>query len=417
MATFWHRLYRNNEVRRRELAAGLEEQQVAEVTQALAEEKVQRSDHRLRELASERKRMDKPVTGVTLTRPEALLLCVIPGIVIEVFGSAPSLDAAFELGKYLSWAFALAISGILILAAEQLGNSLASMAESSRRRAGGVAVGLVVVAIVMGVLAVISLAESRATNLAYQQGSRLNISAANSNGNFGTGAKIAKPEAKGAFAQKAPAAGDVPSSPDYDFFIPLSVLLMATATLFAYRIEMAHDWNELARAIEDTEGDRDEARGEREQAFNAQQRALTSENEIVLEASATVEREHGLLTLWMARFMAEYHRFCASHGNPPQRFSSPPVPTATEALRRVLDPRGERWAPPPPPESSPPPGPPPPPPPGGAGRNGHDGDGDGPMGGGHGGPEPSPEQPSDNGPDERRRHGPKGGPRRFGGGG
>ncbi len=403
VATFWHRLFRDNRPRQSDLAASMESQRVARVKQSVAEERVSRFTQRVRNLSSERKRMERPATGVTLTRPEALLLCVIPAFVIEVFGSAPSLDAAFKLGKYPSWLFAAAISGILILAAEQLGNTLASAASTSRRRAKWTAGVLLAIAIAAGVVAVISLANSRSTNLAYQQAGHLNISAANSNGSFGSGVETKKPEAKGAFGAASPTIADAPSSPDYSFFIPLSILVMATAMLFAYRIELAHDWNELARAIEETEGDVDDAREEREAAFEAERLAMTPEGEVVVETAADVEREHGLLTLWIARFMAEYHRLCAALETEPQSLSSPPVPTPAEALLRMIDPQGEsrmsRDA--------------------GSGAPPPNDDGDGPAGPtpeSETPPPPPPTQPA-GGNNRDRRSDRQGRPRRFGGSG
>lgn len=364
--------------------------------------------------------MERPSTGLTLTRPEALLLCVVPGIVIEVFGSAPSLDAAFDLGKYLSWAFAAAISGILILAAEQLGNTLASTAAASRRRAKWTAMALLTIAIAAGVVAVVSLADSRATNLAYQQGGQLHLSEASSDGSFSSGAGAAKPEAPeaaGAFGAKQPAA-ESPASPDYSFFIPLSILVMATAMLFAYRIEVAHDWNELGQAIDETEGDVEEARKERDAALEEHRRAITPEGEVVVETAADVEREHGLLTLWVARFMAEYHRFCAALGNEPQPLTSPQIPDPAEAVQRMIDPReegGRRQEGPPPPNG------------GGGSGGGSNGGGPTSNGGGPTGaepesepdppPPPPPPPPPDRRSDRERRSDRQGRPRRFGGGG
>jgi hypothetical protein len=197
---------------------------------------------------------------------------------------------------------------------------------------------------------------------------------------------------------------------------------MATAMLFSYRIEMAHDWNELALAIEESEGDVEEARESRGAAVEAQRRGMTPEEEIVGEAAAVVEREHGLLTLWIARFMAEYHRFCASLKNEPQQLISPPIPDTVDALQRMIEPRQQDgpWQRPA----------------GGGGRNGERAEpptdgavGDGSNGGGPtgdrggpngGGPGPRPEPPpapdaAD--PRQDRRSDQRGRPRRFGGGG
>jgi hypothetical protein len=46
-------------------------------------------------------------------------------------------------------------------------------------------------------------------------------------------------------------------------------------------------------------------------------------------------------TFWhrVARFMAEYHRFCAALDNQPQPLTTPPIPEPAEALQRLIDPR------------------------------------------------------------------------------
>jgi hypothetical protein len=343
VSTFWHRLFRSPELQAPQLAASLEGARMAEARQGLAEARRRGHEGRSRELRSERKRMAKPFTGMTLTRPEALLLCVVPGFVIEVLGSAPSLDAAFELGKYFSWAFAAAISAILILAAEQMGNTLASTAGRSRARASALAATLLVIAVGAGVWAVVTLAESRATNLAYQHGGELDTSTVSADGGFGA-AEPGQGAGAGSGAEE-PAAAPAPTSPDYGFFIPLSVMIMATAMLFAYRIELAHDWNELARAVDEAEGDVDGAQEEVDEAIVERNRQITPENEAVMGAAAVIEREQGLLTLWIARYLAEYHRFCAALGRRPQELTEPHVPETEEVLFRVTEPQGPRRPP------------------------------------------------------------------------
>jgi hypothetical protein len=331
VATFWHRLLGRPETRDLRLAGSSREQRVAAVDKAAATASRQRSERRVRELSSDRKRMARPFTGVFLTKPEALLLCVIPGFVIEAFGSAPSLDAAFDLGKLWSWVFACAISAILILAAEQLGNTLASAAGTNRRRARFVAGLLVVFAVAAGIWAVVRLADSRATNLAYSQASELPAASSGANGHFGAGAGSqatapAEPEA----AQAAR-----PTSPDYGFFVPLSVLIMFTSMLFAFRIELAHDWNELERALGDAEGETEEAQDELIEANAAEARAGAPEDEATFAAAAAIEDELGLLNRWLYRFEAEYHRFCAARSMPPAHLERPAVPDAEEVLGRL----------------------------------------------------------------------------------
>jgi hypothetical protein len=335
VATFRHRLYRRQEVRSRQLAAYDEGRRMALVRGQNAIRRRDRALGRVRELSSERKRMRSPVTGVTLTQPEMLLLCLLPGMVIEIFGSAPSLAVAFDLGMVLSWLFAAAISGILILAADQLGNMLAAASIHSRRQSAAMAAFLVMVALGAGVWAVVGLAGSREHNIAYEQGSNL-APASSSDGSFESSGDPAPGPQERAPAEAAEA---VPSSPDYAFFIPLSILIMATATLVAFRIELAHEWNEISTAIDEFEGDAEGAREAEEQEDVAMNQALTPENEAILDASALVEREHALLSLWLGRFVAEYHRFCAARGKQPRELSMPAIPDPEVVLGEVLRPR------------------------------------------------------------------------------
>jgi len=333
VSLFWHRLYGNSEVKSKELASHSVPARLARRRVGLAGENRTRNQRRVRELASERKRMRRPIAGVTLTQPWAMLLCLVPGVVIEIFGSAPSLQTAFELDKYVAWLFAGAISAVLILAADLLGNTLASTTARAHLRSATVAVLLVVVAVGSGAWAVVRLAESRATNLAYRASASRAPTTSTTAGEFSTSAGAPASEAR-------PQESTGPDSPDYGFFIPLSTLIVATATLFAFRIELAGEWNEVARAIDEGELEMEVAREDQEKAALAVDEATTPETEAILDLSAMVERERALLGVWIGRFAAEYHRFCAAESKDPRPLTIPRIPDDGEVLEQILATRG-----------------------------------------------------------------------------
>lgn len=332
--TFRHRVFRGNEVRSKAIASYEEDRRMASIRSVLASERRNRALRRVRELASVRKRMRPPVTGLTLTGPEAFLYCLVPGVAIEVFGSAPSLDAAFGLGKELSWLCAAAVSGAMILAADMVGDSIAAASMHSRRRTGIVAGLLAVTAIGACIWAVVGLADSRAHNVAYQEASNL-APTTDADGSFGA----ADPKGGTATAAEAAPAKEGPTMPEYGFFIPLSVVILATATLVAFRIELAREWHEVSEAMDEFEERAEEAGDEDEEARTALQRAVTPDHEAALDVVALVEREHALLSLWLTRFVAEYHRFRTAAGKRPRTLSMPAVPNPDAIVERILYPR------------------------------------------------------------------------------
>jgi hypothetical protein len=292
-----------------------------------------------RELKSLRQRMPRPVGGATFTRPEWLLAGLLAAMAIEILGSVPALKAAFELEVGEAWIFAGSISVILILAADQLGNTLASMSRESRRWTKAIAAFLVVVAVGAGIWAIVMLADSRAANTSFgaagereAEVGKVDLSAARGRKTpqeaVATGAKTARQSLTG-------------NEPDIGFFIPLSILIIATSTLLAFRVEGAADWNDINDAIGGAEEALAKARAQEAEKQTAYEQAVVPETEAILELAAYVEREHGLLQLWIERFSAEYGRFCAAEGREPRELVVLAVPTPGEVLEELLRPPGD----------------------------------------------------------------------------
>jgi len=355
VSLFWHRLFRDPPLDA-ERRAGFEADLSKTNTDAnVAREKATRAERRRRDLEAEAKLAGAPLTGTIFTQPWTILFCLIPGAVIEVLGSAPSLEIAFDISTLWSTVFAVAISAILILAADQLGNALGGAAEGSRRRTALFAGLLVAVAVIAGAWAIRDLADSRTNNLAReQQLEAIESAGGDTSGGFGgfdelsgprnNAEEEAKREAEAeevtAEAARRQAAIEELPGPNFTFFIPLSFLILSTATLVAFRIEAAREWNERTQGIEDARMAAAESRKREADARQAANEAALPDDQIFQEASAYVEREHGVMTGWMERFRAEYQRYCAVEKTDPRSIVVPRLPAPEEALTRLLFPRG-----------------------------------------------------------------------------
>lgn len=348
---FWHRLFRDVPIGARQRAQFDLEVNKAETNARIASENVTRAERRRRNLESERKLARPPVTGTFLSQPWTILLCLIPGAVIEVLGGAPSLRIAFGISPVLAAVFATAISAILILAADQLGNALASSSRTSRRLAAILALGLVGIAVGSAVWTVAELAASRTVNLEREaELEAIESSGGKEAGFTGFGERFGTEEARQAGEEEAEKTRteeakrkqqeieELPA-PSFVFFVPLSILIISTATLIAFRIEAALDWNAHSAAIEDARAFEAEQRARGNDASREADGARLPEEEVFHEAAAYVEREHGLLTAWIERFRGEYRRFCDVEGVQPRSMPEPVVPTTDEALARLLYPR------------------------------------------------------------------------------
>ncbi len=336
---FWHRLYRDLNVDRSRLARHGVESGLAAIRQTIARENRSGEERRQRELESQQTRSSHPVTGVTLSRPWVLAACLLPAIAIEVFGSTPSIEQAFGLPWTVAAAFATAISAVLVLTAEQLGNALASSSRSSRRLTVLLSGLVTLVAVAAGIWAIVSLAESRATNLAYKDALAASKAPDDGGGHLSDGSSGAATEPSSEPPQTVASA---PPAPDFDFFIPLSILVLATSTLVAFRVEAAHEWNELSVGIEEAVLAAADERAVEEEARQEIVEAIETEDTALLDLAGYVERERALLDLWIARFQAEYQRFCAVRGKSPCSIQAPPTPQLGDVLVRILNPGGLR---------------------------------------------------------------------------
>lgn len=332
-AIFWHRLFRDLPDGREEMAGYGVAQGLAAVRRDAAEANTLRLERRRRELESRRMRMPRPVTGVTLSRAWFLLVCLAPAALIETIGSTPSVQEAFKLPTYWAILFAIGISAVLVLTAEQLGNALAAATARSRRLTAAAAAALLVLAIAAGVLAIVFLAESRETNLSFREAVQASRETRDESGRIG-GSSGAPP---GGEATAQDASG--PTKPDFQFFVPLSFLVLAASTLVAFRVEVARDHNELGDEIErfgkGAEGQRDVV----EEQADGIVESMEGENAVLQRLVTHVEQERNLLALWVSRFEVEYGRFCAARGVAPRRVNPIPIPEVPAILGRILTPR------------------------------------------------------------------------------
>lgn len=358
--------------------------------------------NRRRELESTRRRLDPPVGGAKFTRPWWLLACLVPAVVIELFGSVNALEAAFKLGRPEATLFAASISVILVIAADQFGNLLASISRGSRKAIISISIALVVVAIGCGIWAVATLAGSREANLAFKGASER--PAESGSGNLGT-AKAPKSAAgaAGGLRRQSESRRSEGVKPDIGFFVPLSTLILAASTLLAFRIEGAGEWNQVESEIGQARSLANSASRDLEEAVAARTAAEAVEQESTADLAAYVELQHGLLTAWIARFGAEYNRFCAAEQCQPRELAQPDVPPPGQVLHELLQP-GSSSGPQPPPQN-------------GSGPNRHAGTGRGSAPGQEAEPAPTggpgrgePEEEPPLRPPPGRRRGPHGRP-------
>jgi len=342
---FRHRVFRAPPVSAEDRAIRLRAVPDAEANLQAAERERDRHAHHCRELESIRRRTLRPGLGTSFTRSEWLAVSLFVAMAVEVLGSVKALEAAFGLNVIFAGIFAIAVSVMLITAADQFGNALAGIVRESRAATRLVAAALVAVAMVAGVLAVYSLAQSRETNTEFAaQSSRSAESGSRDLSN------ATAPSSPRAAAEKIAREGDKRQDDgkaklDIGFFLPLSILILAGSTLLAFRVEGAAEWNDIEEAVRGAEGEIEDAAGAVEEARAALVRARGPDRRLLLELSAYVEREHDLLLLWIARFEAEYLRFRALEGHPPRELEGPDVPVPAEVLAELL--RGPGEAPPP----------------------------------------------------------------------
>lgn len=341
VSIFWHRLYRGLPVARLQLARHGRTEAVAATRRNIATENRDRHAQRRRELASDQKRIGRPVTGVTLSRQWVLAVCLLAAAAIETIGSTPSIEQAFDASREVAAGFAFAISMFLIVTADQVGNYLASVGSASRRVSAAIAALLAVLALGAGTWSIVSLAESRAANLAYEDAVAKSRSQVDLSGHIG-GDDAQRAAGESAGVASPPSAATADEKPDFDFFIPLSIFVLAASILVAFRIEVAREWNDLEDQIEDAVLAEDEEREGEEEARRQINEGDEDEGEALQELAAYAERERRLLTGWIARFQDEYQRFCAASGLEPRRVEGPEVPSLGEILAGILDPAGLR---------------------------------------------------------------------------
>lgn len=329
---FWHRLFRDLPDDREARAGFGVARSLASTRREAADANTLRLERRRRELDSRLRRMARPVTGLTLSRPWFLLVCLAPAALIETIGSTPSVQEAFKL--QIGWAllFAIGISAVLVLTAEQLGNALAAVTARSRRLTAIAAAALLALAIVAGALAIVFLAESRETNLSFREAVQASRESRDESGQIG--GSTGSPPAASAVEEGAA----IPTKPDFGFFVPLSFLVLAASTLVAFRVEVARDHNELSDEVERFRSEADGQREVAEEEVDAIVGSVEGENAVLQELVNHVEEERNLLVLWIARFEVEYGRFCAARGATPRQVRPIPVPAVPAILWRILRP-------------------------------------------------------------------------------
>ncbi len=330
---FWYRLFRGLPEDREAMAGFGMARELAGVRRDAAEANSLRLERRRRELESWRMRMPRPVTGLTLSRAWFLLVCLAPAALIETIGSTPSVQEAFKLP--IGWAilFAVGISAVLVLTAEQLGNALAAAMAYSRRRTAVAAAVLLVLAITAGVFAIVFLAQSRERNLSFREAVQASRETRDESGRIG--GSVGAPPVAG--ATEGGSSG--PTKPDFQFFIPLSFLVLAASTLVAFRVEVARDHNELGDEIERFRSQADGQREVAEEEVDGIVESVEGENAVLQDLVAHVEQERNLLALWISRFEVEYGRFCAAGGVTPRQVRPIPIPEVPAILRRILRPQ------------------------------------------------------------------------------
>jgi len=349
VSVFRHRLYRDLPLDPGQRVRRSRELLRAESQRATAEGRRRDCGRRRRELESARQRMPRPVGGSKFTHPAWLAAGLVPAGVIEFLGSVAALEAAFKLDWLPAALFAVSIATILIVAADQFGIALASITRDARSRAVGITALLVIVAVGCGIWAIATLAQSRAANTAYKaagerqaESGGAGIQAGQGGGSAGEGLKSVEAAAEERRTGSA--------EPDIGFFVPLSILVLATATLLAFRVEAASDWNGLDEELGEVIGQETDAREQEERARTEAQEDITTEDESVNELAVYVERQHALLVVWLERFQAEYRRFCGLEKREPRDLRLPDVPEAGDVLADLLDADPGR----PPPRSRPP---------------------------------------------------------------
>lgn len=340
VALFRHRLNRDLPLAPGRRIALTNEAMRATAQQGIAREQGQRWQRRRRELESARRRMPRPIGGTKFSHPAWLAACLIPAAAIEFLGSVAALEAAFKLSWLPATIFAISISVILLVAADQFGIALASITRTSRRWGIAVTALLITVAVGCGIWAIATLAESRAANTAYKAAGERQAESG------GTGLHAtAKPRAAGEALKAVEKASAERSAggaePDIGFFVPLSILILSTATLLAFRVEAASEWNGLDEELGEALQEEDGARKIAEEARVSLQEDRVPRAEAANELAAYVERQQALLVVWLERFQAEYQRFCALEKREPRELAVPEVPAAEDVLVDLLSADGE----------------------------------------------------------------------------
>jgi hypothetical protein len=353
VALFRHRLYRDLPLTPAARISLSKETMRAEAERTIADEQGQRWQRRRRELESARQRMPRPIGGTKFSHPAWLAACLVPAAAIEFLGSVAALEAAFKLSWVPATIFAVSISAILLIAADQFGIALASITRNSRRWAITVTALLITIAVGAGIWAIATLAESRAANTAYKAAGERSAESG------GTGLHATTKPRPAAEALKAVEKASAERSsgsvePDIGFFVPLSILILATSTLLAFRVEAASEWNGLDEELGDVIGEEDGARKLNEQARITRQEDRAPRGEAANELAAYVERQQALLVVWLERFQAEYQRFCALEEREPRELVVPAIPDSEGLLIELLTADGETQRSPgsPPPHSA-----------------------------------------------------------------
>ena len=332
---FRHRLQRDLPLDAEQRIRITREGQRAAEEAELAEAEMRRHGRRRRELESVRQRMPRPVGGAKFSHPAWLAACLLPAAAIEFLGSVAALEAAFKLSWLPASIFAVSISVILIIAADQFGITLASITRTSRRWAIAVIGLLVVVAVGSGIWAIATLAESRAANTAYKSAGERQAESSTKGLGAAGGSRSAS-RALEAVGKASDERGSGGAQPDIGFFVPLSILILSAATLLAFRVEAASEWNGLDEELGETIDNEEAARVRREGARGTLREGAVPRDATANELTTYVQRQHALLVVWLERFQAEYQRFCTLEEEAPRELAVPQAPDPADVLAAIL---------------------------------------------------------------------------------
>jgi hypothetical protein len=264
--------------------------------------------------------------GTRLTHPVVPFVVLVLFSYIELKLTAPSLRAALASATAPAEYLAAVIAVVPILAAELVGLAAGAAVRGSKRPAQIVLLTLAVMAAACTVWSVVSLSNSRTTNIAYKNGLQPAPDPYTSLGaGFGppTAIGAAANTATGPTASASPAASKAPTKPDLGFVVPLTFVGLLAAAGLAMRCTDAHPhrrWLRQMRSADNRCREATQTRVRAEQEAIAHARPLDASD---LRIGALHEREQEIQARLRARIRAEYDRCCHALGVRPLALNFP----------------------------------------------------------------------------------------------